>query len=94
MKNWKKIVRDELELPNEIAGHFEIECIYNDNHEQMPSADDNDTVSYEHEAEQDDATVTSTSSGRFKPKCSRSHNYHLDKTPFDDTANSYKALYE
>lgn len=30
----------------------------------------------------------------MKPKWSRKQNYRFDKTPFDDTATSYKALYE
>ena len=114
-----QLLHDELEMPREIAGQFEIECKYYDTNEHMPLGggdDDTDVVNEPNleQEEQDGTPVASTSSGRgrkstpksrkvpkrslideaIKPKWSRLQNYQFDKIPIDDTATSYKALYQ
>ncbi|XP_036329436.1 piggyBac transposable element-derived protein 3-like [Rhagoletis pomonella] len=61
-----QLLRDDPELPHEIAGQFEIQCVYDDSNEHLPSGCDGDTVNepdFEQE-EEDDTPVASTSSGR------------------------------
>ncbi|KAM8702083.1 hypothetical protein ACLKA7_004944 [Drosophila subpalustris] len=100
-----QLLREEVELPREIAGQFEVECVYDDQNEHIPTVCDDDM-----DAEEGD--MSSTSSGRsctsasrkaqkrprivegMKPKWSRRKNYKYVQIPKDDTPTSYKALYE
>ncbi|KAL7725597.1 hypothetical protein ACLKA6_008009 [Drosophila palustris] len=52
-----QLLREEVELPREIAGQFEVECVYDDQNEHIPTVCDDDM-----DAEEGD--MSSTSSGR------------------------------
>ncbi|KAL7725123.1 hypothetical protein ACLKA6_000436 [Drosophila palustris] len=98
-----QLLRDEVELPLEIAGQFEVECVYDDQNEHIPTVCDDDM-------DVEEGDMSSTSSGRsctsasrkaqkrprivegMNLKWSRRKNYKF--VPKDDTPTSYKALYK
>lgn len=93
------ILHDKTQFPNEMAGQFEIEYIYDDNNVNLQVV--SELVETNHDPlDTDDDPQPSTSKTKArvsvgnKPKWSKAHNYKFDKQPINNEGNAQKALYE
>lgn len=100
-----QILHDQHQLPNEMAGQFELEYIYEDGNEHLPPVGDTVEIEPNEPEELDvDEEEPTTSRSRSRPvrrpsinrgaKWSHAKSYKFDKQPINTQKDDQKALFE